>query len=176
MTPARLGPKRSSFRAGARVAYTARMGTSWASASLNRKPRRAATPHPPVTPFSRRCRWVAVTLAVLAGCGAPPEEPPPDLDAGPADADAGSEVLDAGVSVMADAGIGIDAGGAPDAGGGPDAGTPMPDAGTPDRVFRQYVSNMHDKVVAAGSSDCSQRNQALTEIKHACDDCHRDYR
>ncbi len=54
--------------------------------------------------------------------------------------------------------------------------TAMPDAGTPDRVFRQYVSNMHDKVVAAGSSDCSQRNQALTEIKHACDDCHRDYR
>ncbi|MFZ1222341.1 MAG: hypothetical protein WAR01_03770 [Dokdonella sp.] len=54
--------------------------------------------------------------------------------------------------------------------------TAMPDAGTPDRVFHQYISNFHDKVVAAGQSDCAQRKQALTEVKHACDDCHRDYR
>ena len=54
--------------------------------------------------------------------------------------------------------------------------TAMPDAGTPDRVFHQYISNFHDKVVAAGQSDCTQRKQALTDIKHACDDCHRDYR
>ena len=54
--------------------------------------------------------------------------------------------------------------------------TAMPDEGAPDRVFHQYVSNLHDKAIAASQSDCTQRKQALTEIKHACDDCHRDYR
>lgn len=52
----------------------------------------------------------------------------------------------------------------------------MPDQGTPDRVFHQYISNFHEKVVAAGQSECAQRKQALTDVKHACDDCHRDYR
>lgn len=54
--------------------------------------------------------------------------------------------------------------------------TAMPDEGTPDRVFHQYISNLHDKVLAAGQSDCAQRKEALTEVKNACDDCHRDYR
>ena len=54
--------------------------------------------------------------------------------------------------------------------------TAMPDEGTPDRVFHQYVSNLHDKAIAASQSDCTQRKHALTEVKHACDDCHRDYR
>ncbi len=54
--------------------------------------------------------------------------------------------------------------------------TAMPDEGTPDRVFHQYITNLHDKVLAAGQSDCAQRKEALTEVKHACDDCHRDYR
>ncbi|MEO7013470.1 MAG: hypothetical protein ABI127_04120 [Dokdonella sp.] len=54
--------------------------------------------------------------------------------------------------------------------------TAMPDEGTPDRVFHQYISNLHDKVLAASQSDCTQRKDALTEVKHACDDCHRDYR
>ncbi len=54
--------------------------------------------------------------------------------------------------------------------------TAMPDQGTPDRVFHQYISNLRDKVLVASRSDCAQRKQALTDIKHACDDCHRDYR
>lgn len=54
--------------------------------------------------------------------------------------------------------------------------TAMPDEGTPDRVFHQYIDNLHGKVLAASQSDCTQRKQALTEVKHACDDCHRDYR
>ncbi len=54
--------------------------------------------------------------------------------------------------------------------------TAMPDQGTPDRVFHQYIDNLRDKTLAAGQSECTQRKQALTDIKHACDDCHRDYR
>lgn len=52
----------------------------------------------------------------------------------------------------------------------------MPDDGEPDRVFHQYITNLHDKIETASQSDCANRKQALTEVKDACGDCHRDYR
>ena len=52
----------------------------------------------------------------------------------------------------------------------------MPDDGEPDRVFNQYIKNMHEKVDLARQTDCTNRKQAVTDIKNACDDCHRDYR
>ncbi len=52
----------------------------------------------------------------------------------------------------------------------------MPDGGEPDRVFHQYIKNLRDKVDIARRSDCAGRKQALTDVKNACSDCHRDYR
>ncbi|HET9034118.1 MAG TPA: hypothetical protein VFN25_14590 [Dokdonella sp.] len=52
----------------------------------------------------------------------------------------------------------------------------MPDDGEPDRVFHQYAKNLHEKVELARQSDCANRKQAVTDIKNACSDCHRDYR
>ena len=52
----------------------------------------------------------------------------------------------------------------------------MPDGEEPDRVFHQYIQNLRGKVESAQNSDCASRKQALTEVKNACNDCHRDYR
>ena len=52
----------------------------------------------------------------------------------------------------------------------------MPDGDEPDRVFHQYIKNLKDKVALARDSDCADRKQAMTDIKNACNDCHRDYR
>ncbi len=52
----------------------------------------------------------------------------------------------------------------------------MPDSGEPDRVFHQYITNLHDKVEIARQAECVNRKQALVDVKNACSDCHRDYR
>ena len=46
----------------------------------------------------------------------------------------------------------------------------------PDRVFHQYAENLRKAIYKAGDTPCPQRAQALTDLKNACDDCHRDYR
>ncbi len=51
----------------------------------------------------------------------------------------------------------------------------MPDNGEPDRVFHQYIDSLHEKVEIARQSDCTKRKQAITDVKNACSDCHRDY-
>lgn len=51
----------------------------------------------------------------------------------------------------------------------------MPDNGEPDRVFHQYIESLHGKVEIARQSDCTTRKQAMTDVKNACSDCHRDY-
>jgi hypothetical protein len=49
--------------------------------------------------------------------------------------------------------------------------------GTHDRVFSQYASDLRDAVAAfAAAPDCAARAQAVTQIGHACDACHRDYK
>ena len=46
-----------------------------------------------------------------------------------------------------------------------------------DRVLSQYASDLRDAVAAfAVAPDCPARSRALTEISHACDACHRDYK
>ena len=57
-----------------------------------------------------------------------------------------------------------------------DITTAMPDDGPPDRVFHQYVGDLQKSIDGAGKSDCPQRAHALTDLKNACDACHRDYR
>ena len=52
----------------------------------------------------------------------------------------------------------------------------MPDEGTPDRVFHLYIDNLAKEVAAARQSSCPQRAAAITAIKNACGDCHRDYK
>jgi cytochrome c556 len=52
----------------------------------------------------------------------------------------------------------------------------MPAGEKPDRVFRQYVEKLSEAIYKAGDAPCPQRAEALTELKNACDDCHRDYR
>ena len=52
----------------------------------------------------------------------------------------------------------------------------FPDGEKPDRVFHQYVESLRKAVYKAGDTPCPQRSQALTDLKNACDDCHRDYR
>lgn len=47
---------------------------------------------------------------------------------------------------------------------------------TPDRVFHQYVENLRKAIYKAGDAPCQLRAEALTGLKNACDDCHRDYR
>lgn len=57
-----------------------------------------------------------------------------------------------------------------------DIETAIPDDGTPDRVFHQYAVDLKKQVDAAAASACSDRKQALTEVKNACSACHRDYK
>jgi hypothetical protein len=52
----------------------------------------------------------------------------------------------------------------------------MPDDGPPDRVFHLYIDNLGKRVDAARLTECAQRAHAVTEIKNACSDCHRDYK
>lgn len=52
----------------------------------------------------------------------------------------------------------------------------MPAGDKPDRVFHQYVENLKKAIYKAGDAPCPQRAQALTDLKNACDECHRDYR
>lgn len=52
----------------------------------------------------------------------------------------------------------------------------MPDDGEPDRVFHQYARSLQEKVETARQSNCAVRKQAVTDVKNACSDCHRDYR
>jgi hypothetical protein len=52
----------------------------------------------------------------------------------------------------------------------------MPDDGAPDRVFHLYIDNLGKEVDAARQTACAQRPDALTRIKNACSDCHRDYK
>lgn len=47
-----------------------------------------------------------------------------------------------------------------------------------DRVFRQYASDLRsalDKVATAGA-DCKLAATAITDVRGACQACHRDYR
>lgn len=57
-----------------------------------------------------------------------------------------------------------------------DIETAIPGDGTPDRVFHQYSVDLKKHVDAAAASACSDRKQALTEVKNACSACHRDYK
>lgn len=52
----------------------------------------------------------------------------------------------------------------------------FPEGHASDRVFRQYTENLRKAIYKAGDASCQQRAPALTELKNACDDCHRDYR
>lgn len=52
----------------------------------------------------------------------------------------------------------------------------MPAGEKPDRVFQQYVEGLQAAIFKAGDAPCAQRAEALTALKNACDDCHRDYR
>lgn len=52
----------------------------------------------------------------------------------------------------------------------------MPDSGEPDRVFHRYIESLREKIEIARQSECSNRKQAITDVKNACSDCHRDYR
>lgn len=46
-----------------------------------------------------------------------------------------------------------------------------------DRVLSQYASDLRDAVAAlAAAPDCAARSQAVTQLSHACDACHRDYK
>lgn len=50
--------------------------------------------------------------------------------------------------------------------------------GTKDRVFSQYASDLRSVVAKwnPATAACTEQAAALTEIAHACDACHRDYR
>jgi hypothetical protein len=52
----------------------------------------------------------------------------------------------------------------------------MPDDGAPDRVFHLYIDNLGKEVDAARKAACTQRAAAMTRIRNACADCHRDYK
>ncbi|MGB0134031.1 hypothetical protein [Dokdonella sp.] len=52
----------------------------------------------------------------------------------------------------------------------------FPAGQTPDRVFQLYVENLRKAIYKAGDTPCQQRAQALTDLRNACEDCHRDYR
>lgn len=47
-----------------------------------------------------------------------------------------------------------------------------------DRVFRQYASDLQTAIskAAATGSDCKLHDAAVSDIKQACDACHRDYK
>ncbi|HEY6544043.1 MAG TPA: hypothetical protein VIZ64_04035 [Dokdonella sp.] len=46
-----------------------------------------------------------------------------------------------------------------------------------DRVFAQYAADLRGAIARwDASSACALQVQALTDIGHACDACHRDYR
>jgi hypothetical protein len=50
-------------------------------------------------------------------------------------------------------------------------------AGTRDRVFSQYASDLRQAITAfSAAGDCAARRDALTKIANACDACHRDYK
>lgn len=57
-----------------------------------------------------------------------------------------------------------------------DIETAIPGDGTPDRVFHQYSVDLKKQVEAAKTSTCTDRKQALTDVKNACSACHRDYK
>jgi small-conductance mechanosensitive channel len=59
-----------------------------------------------------------------------------------------------------------------------DIETAIPHGNPPDRVFRQYLDDLRKQVGNANSvaADCTKQAQALTDIKNACDACHRDFR
>lgn len=57
-----------------------------------------------------------------------------------------------------------------------DIETAIPGDGTPDRVFHQYAEDLKQAVYKAGATTCTDRKQALTDLKNACSACHRDYK
>ena len=49
--------------------------------------------------------------------------------------------------------------------------------GGADRVFSQYAGDLRDAIAKWNpAAACPQQAAALTEVAHACDACHRDYR
>lgn len=55
-------------------------------------------------------------------------------------------------------------------------GRALPSASTPDRVFDQYLADLHRTIAVAASADCKAQPAALADVANACEACHRDYR
>lgn len=52
----------------------------------------------------------------------------------------------------------------------------IPQKDSSQRVFVQYVDDLHKQIALTPVANCPAQIQALTDIANACEACHRDYR